>query len=73
VLPRARRAAKALTFFQDALKAPGLTLAASKEAHFEIGHCFELLGAEHDALDQLCPGSQGRPGLPRHEGAGWNG
>jgi tetratricopeptide (TPR) repeat protein len=42
---------KALAHFEEALKAPGLTLAASKEAHFEIAHCHELLGAEKDALD----------------------
>jgi tetratricopeptide (TPR) repeat protein len=42
---------KALARFEEALRAPGLTLAASKEAHFEIAHCQELLGNDEAALD----------------------
>jgi tetratricopeptide (TPR) repeat protein len=41
----------ALGHFEQALKTPGLTLEASKEAHYEIGHCQELLGEERSALD----------------------
>jgi pilus assembly protein FimV len=41
----------ALRQFEQVLKTPGLTLEASKEAHFEIGHCQELLGEERSALD----------------------
>ena len=41
----------ALVHFEQVLKTPGLTLEASKEAHFEIGHCHELLEEDREAYD----------------------
>lgn len=45
--------ADAMQYFQRALKTPGLTLEASKDAHFEIGRCHELLGDDRKALDHF--------------------
>lgn len=42
---------EAVVFFERALKTPGLTLEASKSAHFEIGGCREKLGQLAQALD----------------------
>ena len=42
---------EAMAYFEKALKTPGLTIEASKEAHYEIGHCQELLGELRPALD----------------------
>lgn len=42
--------ARAMEYFQRALKTPGLTLEASKEAHYQIGHCHERLGRVREAL-----------------------
>lgn len=44
------RPGEAIAFFEQALKTPGLTLEASKEAHYEIGHCLDLVGEERASL-----------------------
>jgi tetratricopeptide (TPR) repeat protein len=41
----------ALTHYEKALQTPGLTLDASKEAHFQIARCHELLSEDRKALN----------------------
>lgn len=42
---------EALDFFGQALQAPGLTLEASKEAHFQLGVCYDGLEERRDAME----------------------
>jgi tetratricopeptide (TPR) repeat protein len=42
---------EAIASFEGALRTPGLTLEASKEAHYELGRCHEQLDLEARALD----------------------
>lgn len=41
----------ALTHFERALQTPGLTIDASKEAHYQIARCHELLSEDRKALN----------------------
>lgn len=41
---------EAMASFEQALQTPGLTIEASKEAHYQIGFCLEKLGDKREAL-----------------------